>query len=105
MIKHINSVEEFNNEIKEGNVLVDFYADWCGPCRMLAPVLEEIDESNKDNIKILKVDVDEVRELAMKYDVASIPTLLLIKNGEVKATQMGFIPQKSLQRAIDKNFN
>lgn len=71
--------ENFDEVIKEGRVLVDFYADWCGPCRMLAPVLEEI--SNENIIKIVKVNVDNHEDIARRYGVMSIPTLILFENG------------------------
>ena len=75
--------KNFEEEVlqSEKTVLVDFYADWCGPCKMLAPVIEEIANENED-IKVVKVNVDEEQELAVKYDVMSIPTSVVIKNGQ-----------------------
>ena len=75
--------KNFEEEVlqSEKTVLVDFYADWCGPCKMLAPVMEEIANENED-IKVVKVNVDEAQDLAVKYDVMSIPTSVVIKNGQ-----------------------
>ncbi|MBR6572688.1 MAG: thioredoxin [Clostridia bacterium] len=89
-IIHVNS-ENFNEEVLESakTVIVDFFANWCGPCQMIAPVLEEI--ANEDaNIDIAKIDVDESPELAIKYGINSIPALLVFKNGELTNTSIGF---------------
>ena len=89
MLLHINRVEEFENAIKEGTVLVDFFATWCGPCKMLSPLLEEVAQENPD-LTILKIDVDEVGQLAARYGVQAIPTLILFKNGQQVATKLGY---------------
>ena len=89
MLKHINSVEEFDSSIKEGVVLVDFFATWCGPCKMLSPVLEEVADE-KPELTILKIDVDEVGQLAARYGIQAIPTLMLFKNGQRIETRMGY---------------
>ena len=89
MLLHINKVEEFENAIKEGAVLVDFFATWCGPCKMLSPLLEEVAQENPD-LTILKIDVDEVGQLAARYGVQAIPTLILFKNGQQVATKLGY---------------
>ena len=87
--------ENFEELIHQDLVLVDFYAAWCGPCRMLAPVLEEI---AKDNIvKIVKVDVDQHEHIAKKYTIMSVPTLMLFKDGKVKAQISGFMPADDLK--------
>ena len=78
--------KNFEEEVKEGMVLVDFFATWCAPCKMLAPVLSKIAEEYKDKVKVGKVNVDENQELAMEYGVMSIPTIVIIENGEVKNT-------------------
>ena len=89
MLLHINRVEEFENAIKEGVVLADFFATWCGPCKMLSPLLEEVANENP-NITILKIDVDELGQLASRFGVQAIPTLVLFKNGQQVATKLGY---------------
>ena len=79
MLVHLEN-EDFNEMIKDDLVIVDFYANWCGPCKMLSPVLEEI-SSLRGNVKVVKVDVDKHNELARKYGIMSIPTLMYFKNG------------------------
>lgn len=83
--------ENFEKEVLNSDIpiLVDFWANWCGPCKMLAPIISEIAEEKEGEIKVGKVDVDEQMELAAKYQVASIPTVLLFKNGEVLETSIG----------------
>ena len=86
----VNEVVEYN-----GKVLVDFYADWCGPCKMLAPVLEEIEKERTD-VKVVKVNVDECPSIAAKYGVMSIPTLLVFENGSMKNQSVGFRPKNAV---------
>lgn len=86
--------ENFENMTK-GKVLVDFYADWCGPCKMLGPVLEKI-----DSIKVLKVNVDEYQELSRKYGVMSIPCLILFNEGKEIKRNVGFLPEAKLKEWI-----
>ena len=101
MLKHINSVEEFDNSIKEGLVLVDFFATWCGPCRMLSPVLEEISEENPQ-LQVLKIDVDDVGALAARYGIQSIPTIMLFKNGQRVETRVGYQNKNQLLAFINQ---
>ena len=98
MIKHLSNANEFENEIKEGLVVVDFYADWCGPCQMLAPVLEELDKET--SIKIVKINVDEIPDLARQFRVMSIPTLMLFKDGKFSKKELGFMPIERLREFI-----
>lgn len=85
----------FEELTKDGLVLVDFYADWCGPCKMIAPVLEEIDNEDQD-VNIVKVNVDEQGVLAQRYGVMSIPTLVLFKDGQKVDQLVGFVPKPNL---------
>ncbi len=85
----------FEELTKDGLVLVDFYADWCGPCKMIAPVLEEIDNEEQD-LNIVKVNVDEQGALAQQYGVMSIPTLVLFKDGQKVDQLVGFVPKPNL---------
>ena len=89
--------ENFKNEVLESSkpVLVDFYADWCGPCRMLAPVIEEI-AVERDDIKVCKINVDNDSELAAAYGVMSIPSLFVFKNGEVTNHALGALPKAQI---------
>ena len=90
MIEHVNSLEELKAAAKEGKVLVDFFATWCGPCKMIAPVLEDLDKDPSFGVKIVKVDVDEASDAAMEYRVQAIPTLLLFVDGQATKSLMGF---------------
>ena len=92
---------EFVNEINKGLVLVDFYAEWCGPCKMLSPILEEINNEN-ENIKIIKVNIDDSKFLANYYQIQSIPTLVLLKDGEFLNKMIGFRPKKIIEELIEK---
>lgn len=92
---------EFVNEINDGLVLVDFYADWCGPCKMLTPILEEINKENED-VRIIKVNIDDSRFLASYYQIQSIPTLVLLKNGQFLNKMIGFRPKKMIEELIEK---
>lgn len=88
--------ENFDELTKKGTVIVDFFATWCGPCKMLSPILEELD----NDIKIIKVDVDKIPTLAEKYRVMSIPTLVFFKDGEVKTELVGFRDKDELSNII-----
>lgn len=100
MIKHLEKVEQFEEEVKGSLVLVDFFATWCGPCSMLAPELENLDKEM--DIKIIKVDVDELPELAKKFRVMSIPTLVLFKDGKPVNQMLGYVPLKGLKEFVSK---
>ena len=97
MLKHIKDSAEFNNETAKGKVLVDFFATWCGPCKMLSPVLEKVASEHEDLI-ILKVDVDEVGDVAAQYGIRSIPTLILFEDGKAVDMKLGFMPEESVLR-------
>ncbi|MBR6225675.1 MAG: thioredoxin [Bacilli bacterium] len=97
MLKHIKDSAEFNNETAKGKVLVDFFATWCGPCKMLSPILEKVASEHED-LTVLKVDVDEVGDVATKYGIRSIPTLILFEDGKAVDMKLGFMPEESVLR-------
>ncbi|KRG83561.1 thioredoxin [Stenotrophomonas daejeonensis] len=83
-------------------VLVDFWAEWCGPCKMISPVLDELADAYDGKLKIAKLNVDENRATAVKYHVRSIPMLLLFKDGQIQATQIGAVGKGQLSQMVDK---
>ncbi|WMN06200.1 thioredoxin [Marivirga arenosa] len=93
----------FGDLIKsETPVLVDFYADWCGPCKMMAPYLEEVAQKMKGKVKVIKVDVDRNQQASMKYQVQSIPTLILFQNGQIKWRQAGVVDPNTIMNQINQ---
>lgn len=94
MVKHLENANDFENIIK-GKVLVDFYADWCGPCKRLAPILEEL-----ESIDVLKVNVDSFDEISRRYGIMSIPTLILFENGEEIKKTIGFKTKEEIKEFI-----
>ena len=99
MAKIINS-NEFNNTVESGVVVVDFLATWCGPCKMLAPVFEELSEELTD-VNFVKVDIDQSMDLAQKFRIVSVPTMKIFKNGEEVDTLMGFMPKDVLKSKVE----
>lgn len=101
MLLHLKN-EDFKKEIETGKVLVDFYADWCGPCKMLGPILEEFAKEN-DDVKIVKINVDEHEDLSREFGVMSIPTLILFENGTLVKQNVGFVSKELLNEWIKTN--
>ncbi|WP_026563384.1 thioredoxin [Bacillus sp. UNC41MFS5] len=101
-ISHVTD-QNFSAETGSGLVLVDFWAPWCGPCKMIAPVLEELDLEMGDKVKITKLDVDDNPQTAANFGVMSIPTLLVMKNGEVVDKVVGFQPKDALAGVLEKH--
>ena len=95
MVKHLEKESDFKELVKD-KILIDFYADWCGPCKMLAPILEEI-----DFIDVLKINVDQFPELSAKFGVMSIPMLVLMENGEEKTREIGFKTLEDIKEMVE----
>ena len=106
LVKHITD-NEFEKEVLKSDkpVLVDFSAEWCGPCKMAAPILEELSEEYKDNIIIVKVDVDKDKQYAGEYGVRSIPTVILFKDGKIIEQMTGFRGKEGYEEMIQKAVN
>ena len=103
-ITHV-SKDSFEEDVinSERPVLVDYWAEWCGPCKMIAPILDEIAEEYDGRVKVCKVDVDENQETAARFAVRGIPTLMLFKNGEVEATKVGALNKSQLAAFLDSH--
>lgn len=97
-MNYINNHDQFNEVIKKDKVLIDFYAEWCGPCKMLSPILEKV--SNDLKVDTYKVNVDEVEDLAREYAIMSIPTLLLFEKGELVNKHIGFMVEEELREFL-----
>ena len=103
MVKHVNK-EQFDALMQsDKTVFCDFWASWCGPCRMLAPVFESLAERYGDKAEFVKVNVDEEEGLAIRYGISSIPNVLAIKQGQVIGSSLGFVPAPTLAAFIEKH--
>ena len=101
MIEYINDQNKFNEFIKEGRVLIDFFATWCGPCKMLSPVIEQVEREHPE-LKVVKVDVDEAPQIAAEYGIQAIPTLFLLQDGKVLDKRMGYLNKNQLEGFVTK---
>lgn len=99
MLIHLEKAEQFNELIAKGDVLVDFFATWCGPCKMLGAELEDLAEAH-DDITIVKVNVDEFQQLSAQFNVRVVPTMVVFKNGENKKRVEGFMDQDALYEMV-----
>ena len=94
---------EFRSEIESGITVVDFFATWCGPCKMLAPVLEGLSSEMEGKANFIKVDIDQSLDLANEFKIASVPTMLIFKDGQKVEQLVGFLPKEKIQQAIEAN--
>ena len=106
-MKEITSTQQFEQEVLKSTtpVFVDFWAEWCGPCRAVSPAVEELSTEYKEKVDFVKVNVDENNELAQKYNIFSIPTLAIFDNGKVIAQAAGAASKDSIRSYIDRNVN
>ncbi len=105
MSTHIITDNNFDEEIKNSHlpILIDFWAEWCGPCKQIGPMLEEIGAEKKDKLKIFKLNIDENPETPQKFGVRGIPTLMLFKDGKLIDTKVGNLPKNILESWLDPN--
>jgi thioredoxin 1 len=103
-IKQVSS-DSFESDVlkSEAPVLVDYWAEWCGPCKMIAPILDEVSRDYADKLEVAKVNVDENQEIASRYGIRGIPTLMLFRNGAVVATKVGALSKSQLTAFLDSN--
>ena len=91
----------FEQEINNGVVVVDFFATWCGPCKMLAPIFEQLSVEMKDDARFVKVDIDKSLEIARKYMISSVPTMMIFKDGKPVDTMVGFMPKEAIKNKVE----
>jgi len=103
LIKHVSDATFESDVLKAGKpVLVDYWAEWCGPCKMIAPILDEVSSTYRDKLQIAKMNVDENRDVPAKYGIRGIPTLMLFKDGQLAATKVGAMSKAQLTAFIDQ---
>lgn len=102
LINHVSD-GDFESEVLNSDtpVLVDFWATWCGPCKAIAPILDEMAQTYQGRVKIVKVDVDKNQKTAMAYNIRSIPTMMVFKGGKVEATQLGAVPKGQITQMVE----
>ena len=105
-MEKILNAENFEKEVLSSDtpVIIDFYASWCGPCKMLAPVLEKIESRYSDSLKVKKINIDEYPDIASKYEIMSVPTLMFFVGEELIRRETGFLPEEKLIEIIEKDF-
>lgn len=105
-MEKILNAENFEKEVLSTDMptIVDFYASWCGPCKMLAPVLEKIKIRYADSLKVEKIDIDKYPDIASKYEIMSVPTLMFFAGEELVRRETGFLPEEKLVEIIEKDF-
>jgi thioredoxin 1 len=104
LIKHVSDASFDGDVIQAGKpVLVDYWAEWCGPCKMIAPILDEVAKAYDDRLQIAKMNVDENRDVPAKYGIRGIPTLMLFKDGELAATKVGALSKAQLTAFLDQH--
>lgn len=101
-MKELIGKDVFELEVKEGLVLVDFFAQWCGPCKMVGPVLEELSEEMQGKVKFVKVDVDQNDELSEVYGITNIPSMLILKDGKKQEMIVGFKPKQMIKESLEQ---
>ena len=98
---NIIDTNDFNAQIEKGIVVVDFFATWCGPCKLLAPVYEELGNEMQDSAKFLKVEIDQNMDLAKRFMVSTVPTIMIFKDGKPVETMVGFMPKETIKTKVE----
>lgn len=106
LVKHIDE-SNFEQEVAQSDlpVLVDFWAPWCGPCKMIAPMVEQLAQSYEGRAKVVKIDIQDHPKLAQRFHVRNIPTLMVLKKGEVQGTQVGAVPASAIAQMLDRSLS